>query len=70
MASSDKLITSLSLSIKATEKINQFTGGRDAILQRPPAGGSSVSKILLNSAGISSAGASEVGKESNVNTSA
>jgi|TARA_B100000959_G_scaffold273845_1_gene324908 hypothetical protein len=70
MASSDKLITSLSLSIKATEKINQFTAGRDALLQRAPAGESSVSKILLNSAGKSSAGASEVGKESNVNTSA
>jgi|TARA_B100001971_G_scaffold169246_1_gene160983 hypothetical protein len=57
MALGDNLITSLSLSIKATEKINQLTGGRNAILQRPPAGGSSVSKILLNSAWKSSAGA-------------
>jgi hypothetical protein len=39
MVLGDNLITSLSLSTKATEKINQLTGGRDAILQRPPAGG-------------------------------
>jgi|TARA_B100000959_G_scaffold43097_1_gene43398 hypothetical protein len=38
MVLGDNLITSLSLSTKATEKINQLTGGRDAILQRSPAG--------------------------------
>lgn len=66
----DTLVDSISLTIKAVDKMNQVTGGRDAIIQKTGTGGSAVSNIVVSSLGRSSPGISEVGKGSNVNASA
>ena len=66
----DSFVNSIALTIRAVEKINQVTGGRDAIVRKSASGGSALSNVIVSSIGQSSGGASEVGNGNNVNTSA
>ena len=66
----ESLLNSIALTIRATDKINQLTGGRDRILKNSSSGGAASSLLSLNSAGQSSLGISESGKGLKVNISA
>ncbi len=66
----ESFVNSIALTIRAINKINQITGGRESISEKPASGGSAISRIIVDSMGRISAGISEVGKGANVNTSA
>jgi len=69
-SSGANLINTFSLTIKAVDRINQTTGGRDSILRNSTSGGAAVTPASLGSSTPSISKIPEAGKGAKLNTSA